>query len=603
MPKSTLDLAKLISLPMAYNANVSWDGSHVAFIWNVTGRMEMYVAELPDGKSRNLSRERLPRSPRTTLVWNRADRRIMFGWDNEGKERHALWSIDVQSGELTQVTDRPDVWHMPIEFSPDDSSLAFLSNCDGPRNLYGLDLKTGAIIALTAFTSVLYNAGQWSPDGTQLLASSNETKNLRNSDIYVVDATGNGIRRVYQGSVGSRDFHLGWLPDGKHIMLTSDVAGIERPGVLELETGEVRWLGQDDISETAADVSKRGRHVLSLRNQNAQMMPIITDLATGEESTLDIAPGFADRAQFALDDTAIVLGHTTPTRQIELVVAPVCGDESHSLTPVDYDTVDSNEFVEPKHITYKSSDGLSIPALLYEPRIASDDLPPAVVEIHGGPWGQARMVFHPLAQFLVAQGFVVLIPNFRGSTGYGRKFFDASYKDWGGGDLQDVVAGAEYLIREGKADPERIACFGGSYGGYMTYMAMTKAPDVWKAGVAWVGLTDLLAAHAAGPPSLSQVYELMMGDPVENEALWRDRSPIHFAENLKAKLLIIHGVNDPRCPISHARTFRDRLLKHGFVEGEGFDYVELDKIGHGSSDIEQTLHTFRTIIDFLIENV
>ena len=184
-----------------------------------------------------------------------------------------------------------------------------------------------------------------------------------------------------------------------------------------------------------------------------------------------------------------------------------------------------------------------------------------------------------------------------------RKFFDASYKDWGGGDLQDVVAGAEYLIREGKVDPERIACFGGSYGGYMTYMAVTKTPDVWKAGVAWVGLTDLLAAHEESPAGLKQVYELMMGDPVENEALWRDRSPIHFGENLKAKLLIIHGVNDPRCPISQARTFRDRLLEHGFVEGDDFDYVELDKIGHGSSDIEQALHTFRTITDFLIENV
>ena len=90
MPKSTLDLAKLISLPMAYDAKVSWDGSHVAFVWNVTGRMEIYVAELPEGVPRNLSRERLPRSLRTTLAWNRAGTKIMFGWDNEGKERHAL---------------------------------------------------------------------------------------------------------------------------------------------------------------------------------------------------------------------------------------------------------------------------------------------------------------------------------------------------------------------------------------------------------------------------------------------------------------------------------------------------------------------------------
>jgi dipeptidyl aminopeptidase/acylaminoacyl peptidase len=213
------------------------------------------------------------------------------------------------------------------------------------------------------------------------------------------------------------------------------------------------------------------------------------------------------------------------------------------------------------------------------------------------------MGFRAFIQYLVAQGFAVLMPDFRGSTGYGREFFDGNYKDWGGGDLQDVVAGAEYLIREGKADPARIACFGGSYGGYMTYMAMTKTPEVWKAGVAWVGLTDLLTAYEESPPPLRQVYELMMGHPVENEALWRDRSPIHFAENLKGKLLIIHGVNDPRCPISQARCFRDRLLEHGFVEGEAFEYIELDKVGHGSSDIEQSIHTHQMIADFLIKNV
>jgi len=118
-----------------------------------------------------------------------------------------------------------------------------------------------------------------------------------------------------------------------------------------------------------------------------------------------------------------------------------------------------------------------------------------------------------------------------------------------------------------------------------------------------VGLTDLLAAYEESLPPMKQVYELMMGDPIENEGLWRDRSPIHFAENLKAKLLIIHGINDPRCPISQARAFRDRLVEHGFVDGDDFEYVELDKIGHGSSDLQQNIHTQQTIADFLIENV
>jgi len=603
MPKSTLDLAKLLSLPVASRATVSWDGSHVAFVWNVTGRMEIYVAKLPDGMPRNLSCERLPRSLRTTLVWNRAGTAIAFGWDVEGKEMHALWSIAVSSGELSPLTDAPGVWHMPCEFSPDDSSLVLFSNREGSRNLYKLDLATKGITVLTSFEAPHYSTGRWSPDGTKVLASSNETEDLRNSDIYVADAAGSGVQRVYQGKVGSRDMACAWLPDGQHILMTSDVSGIETPGVLDIDSGDVRWLGQDGIGETAADISRSGLYVLSLRNQDALETPIITNLETGEEATLDLPPGVTLRPQFALNDTAAVLGHITPTRQLELCVTPIAKGKTQSLTPIDYGSMDPDCFVEPRHVTYESSDGLAIPAILYEAQPKGSALPPAIVEFHGGPWGQARRLFTPWVQYWVSHGFTVLIPNFRGSTGYGRRFFDGNYRDWGGGDLQDVVSGAEYLIQKGLADPQRIACYGGSYGGYLTYMALTKTPEVWKAGVAWVGLTDLLAAYEESPPPLRQVYELMMGDPIQNVALWRDRSPIHFAEHLKAKLLIIHGVNDPRCPISQARAFRDRLLEHGFVEGEAFEYVELDRIGHGSSAIEQQLHTYQLISKFLIESI
>lgn len=603
MPKSTLDLAKLLSLPAAYYGTVSWDGSQVAFIWNVTGRMEIYVADLPDGVPRNLSQGRLPKSLRTNLVWNRRGTRIVFGWDDDGTERHALWSLNVASGELSQLTKSPDVWHMPCEFSPDDSSILLFSDRDGSRNLYKFDIQTAAMTSLTKFSAQQYSAGRWSPDGTQVLSSSNETDDLRNCDIYIADADGNGVRRIYQGRIGSRDIACAWFPDGKRILLTSDLSGIEKPGILDLETGNASWLGLNDVSETAADVSRNGQYVLSLRNQDALETPIITDLETAEERTLDIPPGVTRKPQFALDDTAVVLGHITPTRQLELCVVPLDNGKTRSLTPIDYGSMDPKGFVEPQHITYESPDGWIVPAILYESHTRGESPPPAVVYCHGGPWAQARRFFVPWIQYWVSRGFTVLIPNFRGSTGYGREFFDGNYKDWGGGDLQDVVAGAEYLAREGLADPKRIACHGGSYGGYLTYMALTKTPDVWKAGIASVGLTDLLAAYDESPPPMRQVFELMMGNPVENEALWRDRSPIHFAENLKAKLLIIHGANDPRCPISQARAFRDRLLENGFTEGEHFEYVELDKVGHGSSDLQHQINTQQRIADFLIENV
>ena len=603
MPKSTIELEKLLSLPSASCPVVSHDGRRVAFYWNVTGRTELYVADLPDGQPVQVTHGELPRAIRTSIVWNRAGTKLVFGKDVDGNERNDIWWIDVESGEVRQLTNTPTAWEIALEFSPSDRWLSFLSSRDGYQNLYKLDVESLDVVRLSNFAASVFTSGQWNPDGQSLLLSTNESKDLKNVDVYTVDAEGEEVRRIFRGREGSRDVPLAWLPDGKRVVVTSDASGVNRPAVVNVQSGDVRWLGVERVEEKACDVSKDGRHLLSLRNRDASITPVVTEIETGKEYPLIDALGFTYWAGFALDGAVAVIDRSTPTRKPELFVVPIGEGDLRSLTPIDYGTIDPAEFVEPSHIHYESPDGLSIPAILYEPRGTGGERPPAVVEIHGGPWGQCYLAFYDVVQYLVSRGFTVLQPNFRGSTGHGRAFTDLNSMDWGGGDLQDVVAGVEYLTREGKADPGRIAAYGGSYGGYMTYMALTKAPELWKAGVAWIGLTDLLAAYEESTPDMRYILRLMMGNPEENEDLWRDRSAIHFAENLKAKLLMIHGVNDARCPVSQARAFRDRLLELGYEEGTDFEYVELGKVGHGSSDIEERLETSETIVRYLEENV
>ncbi len=603
MPKSTIELKGLLSLPTARAPAISHDGGRVAFYWDVTGRMELYVAELPDGEPIRMTDGELPRAIRGGIVWNRSGTKVAFIKDVDGNEKFDIWTLDIESREVRQLTDAPNAREVALEFSPDDRWLSFLSTRDGQQNLYKLDAESGDVVRLTDFAASVFHSGQWSPDGRSLLLSTNESEDLRNVDVYVVDADRMAPRRVFQGRLGSRDFPVAWLPDGKHIVVTSDATGVNRPGIVDINTGDVHWLGAEDVEERASDVSNDGRHLLSLRDQEASVVPIVTDLATGGGHALLDTPGFTYWAEFALDRTAAVIDRSSPTRKGELFVVPVDGRESRSLTPIDYGTIDPDEFVEPQRTRYVSPDGLEIAAILYEPPDRRETPPPAIVHLHGGPWGQSYLAFYDIVQYLVSRGFVVLQPDFRGSTGYGRAFTDLNYMDWGGGDLEDVIAGVEYLVREEKADPERIAAYGGSYGGYLTYIALVKAPDLWKAGVARNGVTDLLAMYEASPPSLRYILRLMMGDPAENEALWRDRSAIHFAGDLKAKLLMIHGVNDARCPVGQARAFRDRLLELGYEAGADFEYVELDRIGHGSSDIGDRIGTDRTIARFLEENV
>jgi dipeptidyl aminopeptidase/acylaminoacyl peptidase len=235
--------------------------------------------------------------------------------------------------------------------------------------------------------------------------------------------------------------------------------------------------------------------------------------------------------------------------------------------------------------------------------LPQDAKAPAIVIVHGGPTGQFFRGFDPFVQVLVDRGYVVLQPNVRGSTGYGVEFRDMNLNDWGGGDLEDVAAGVDYLASLGTVDPSRVAVFGGSYGGYMTFMAVVKQPELWKAGIAWIGITDLHRLYDKSMEHFKYYLRTLMGDPQENAELWKDRSAINFVENLKAKLLILHGVNDPRCPVEQSRIFRDRMLELGYKEGDDFEYIEFADVGHASSDIGQKTATYKLIADFLERTV
>ncbi|MHA1307630.1 MAG: alpha/beta hydrolase family protein, partial [Candidatus Heimdallarchaeota archaeon] len=164
---------------------------------------------------------------------------------------------------------------------------------------------------------------------------------------------------------------------------------------------------------------------------------------------------------------------------------------------------------------------------------------------------------------------------------------------------QDVVYAKKYLESLPYVDPNRIGVGGGSYGGFMTFIAVTKAPEHWKAGFAWIGISDLISMFDESMPHFKYFLSRQMGSPVTDKELWEDRSAINFAENMTAKLLILHGTNDPRCPISQARIFRDKLVELGKEEGKDFEYVEYDEVGHGGfSDIETRKKSVKAMTEF-----
>lgn len=595
-----IPLEELAKLPSFYQPTLSWGRDRVAFYWDKTGRVELYVMDLKDRKPRQLSHGEVPRALRAGFVWDRNDQTIIFAKDKDGNEQHDLYQIDAQTGKVQQLTDDPKCQEYPVEVSPDKKWLTVLTNKRGQLNLFKMKLDGSEYVQLTHYKNPVFGGGLWSPDGEFIAYNVNESPDLNNIDIYVMRSDGSEPQRVLRVKEGSHDEVAAWSPDGRFLAVTSDASGVNRPGLLDLRDNSVHWLGEEGINETAVSFSKKGQYLVCLRNQDSQIRPVLYDTKTGQRRDLKLPAGVAIGSDFVNNDRELLTLYSTPTRRAELVLYDLGSDCYETLLPAEYGSIDPNIFVESEHIRYRSFDGLQIPALLYKPRqIPKDKKLPAVVMVHGGPTAQVFRVFHPYAQFLVDRGYVVLEPNIRGSTGYGVKFRDLNRNDWGGGDLEDVAHGAEYLKSLPYVDPKRLAVCGGSFGGYMTFMQAVKKPDLWKAASAWVGVTHLRKLYDSSMEHFKYYFRVQMGDPEKNAQLWEERSALNFAGQLKAKLQIVHGVNDPRCPVEQSRIFRDKLLQLGYQEGKDFEYVEFGDIGHGSQDIEHKIRWYKQLADFL----
>jgi dipeptidyl aminopeptidase/acylaminoacyl peptidase len=595
-----IPLEELASLPSFYFVEPSHRGDRVGFYWDKSGRMELYLLDLPAGKPYQLSHGEVPRALRAGFVWSRDGRRIVFAKDEEGNEQHDLYAIDTQSGLLHQITDTPQAQEFPLEFSPDDQWLTMASNRDGQLNLYKIRPDGSEIVTLTEFGNPVLSGGIWDREGKRIAFTVNETADLRNQDIYLVNTDGSGLRRLLQVKPGSQEAVVEWLPTGRHLAITSDASGVNRPGILDIEAGSVRWLGEGEVEETAVGVSKDGKWFLTLRNQDATIRAILYEIQTGKAREIELPIGVVSEPKFVLHDSALLMSYTSTISRPEMVIYELESGRKRTVLPAEYGSIDPRVFRPERYITYRSFDGLEIPALLYTPQgQPGGERLPAIVIVHGGPTWQFFRGFDPFAQFLVNRGFVVLEPNIRGSTGYGVEFRDLNLRDWGGGDLEDVAAGAEYLKTLPLVDPERIGIFGGSYGGYMTFMQAVKKPNLWKAAVAWIGITDLNRMYKSSMEHFKYFLRWQMGNPQENATLWKERSAINYAGNLQAKLLIVHGANDPRCPVEQARIFRDKLLELGYKEGEDFEYREFADEGHGSTDIAQKIRAYKLLADFM----
>ncbi|MDP9161125.1 MAG: S9 family peptidase [Acidobacteriota bacterium] len=350
--------------------------------------------------------------------------------------------------------------------------------------------------------------------------------------------------------------------------------------------------------------SPDGKQVTWSANVEGNDEIYLRNLLTGKTTTLPIPQGWNELAgepALSHDGTRILYFHNGPTAAGDLWVHYVATGKSQQITHSMMAGVHSEDMVEPVLVKYPSRDGKwTISAFVYVPyNMQRNGQNAAIVYVHGGPTSQTVNSFNRFIQHMVNQGYMVIAPNYRGSTGYGKEFQQANLFDMGGGDLQDVLSAADWIKQTGFLDPKKLVLMGGSYGGYLTMMGVTKAPEVWAAGVPIVPFVNWFTEIKNEDPVLQQSDLATMGDLEKNKDLYQDRSPIFFVDAIKAPLLLLAGGNDPRCPKSEAQQVVDAIKKRGGVA----EYKVYENEGHGFARVENQVDAYRRVADFVKAHV
>lgn len=582
-------------------ATWSPDGKRIAFVTNISGRSNIWLESSEAGWPSQLT---VSDQRQADPNWSPNGKWIAFASDHDGNEQWDLFIVSPETGEVVNLTNTPEAAELGAVWSPDSRYLAYevKPRASSSYEINILDVLTKRYRALTQGTpKELSNSGPiWSKDG-KWIAYTQENAAGKDANVFLAETaggktvnltphTGEAIYRVTDVS-----------PDGKQLLITSNVSGFDNPGLLEVATKKIQWLTHEKWPVQTGTFSRDGRQLVWAENVDGDTQLVIYETASKQSRVIPLLPGVNHSAgsasSFSPDGRRLLYSHNGPTAPEDLWTYDFSSRESKQLTHSLLAGVSAEDMVEPFLAHFPSRDGKwQISAFVYVPHNAPrDHTHPAVVYVHGGPQSQTMNSFSRVVQYLTNQGYLVIAPNYRGSSGYGKAFMDANRFDMGGGDLQDVLAAADWIQKTGYVDAKKLVIMGGSYGGFMTMMALTKAPEVWAAGVAIVPFVNWFTEVENEDPQLREYDLATMGDPVKNKDLWEDRSPINAVDRIKAPVLLLAGGNDPRCPQSEAQQVADAIKK----KGGAADLKVYENEGHGFARVEDQVDAYTRVGEFL----
>lgn len=576
------------------------NGQEIVYQSNASGRTNLWKMRADGSAAVQLSHSD---DRQFSATWSPDGKWIVYQQDGGGSEIWDLFAVPATGGEPVNLTNTEKIAESNPLWSPDGTRIAIsYKPKESPvTDIAIFDWQARQVKKLTNEQEQdrRWTHAAWTRDGKFILATRGNAQST-DSDVYLIEVSSGKAEKLTSHS-GQQLFRAADItPDGKTALISSNEQdGFGNVALLDISSKTLRWITDTHWEADGDSFSPDGKQFTYLINEDGRTHAFIADTATGKSHPLNMPEGLTSfdgrPTTFSPDGDKVLFTHQSSRRPNDIWSYALRDGKALQLTKSASPNIDASLLPQSQLVTYKSVDGTMISAFVWVPfNLKHDGSNAAVVLPHGGPTGQTPDSFNRTTAALATRGYICIAPNVRGSTGYGKKFQEMNIKDLGGGDLQDEIYGVKFLEASGYVDAKRVGITGGSYGGYMTLMAIGKTPDVWAAAVEQYGIINWLTMLQHEDAFLQQYEKSLLGDPEKDRQIYEDDSPLKYIRNEKAPLLVLQGENDPRVPKEEAEQVVD-ILKQ---QGRTVDVHYYPKEGHGFSKRENQIDALKRTTDW-----
>jgi dipeptidyl aminopeptidase/acylaminoacyl peptidase len=584
----------------AFGPTWSPDGKEIVFTSNLTGRDNLWKVSSSGGWPIQLTQSD---DRQYNAVYSPDGKWIVFQQDKGGDELWDLYAVPSAGGDVINLTNTSDIREENPLWSPDGNTIAiaYKPKSSPIYDVALLDFKTKSIHNITneKMSSFGWSPICWSRDGKYLFANRIDAGST-DADISQINITTGELENLTQHKGKTLYLCSSVSANGKTLLITTNEKnGYQNVALLDIPTKKLKFVTDTQWEAYAGSFSPDGKFFTYLINADGRTTVYIANIETGQPNKLNIPDGLNYPAgipsAYSPGGDRLIISHESSTKPQDLWIYEVSKKRSYQLTFSALASLNTMPLPPSKIVHYKSFDGKMISAFLWIPyNLKRDSSNAALVLPHGGPTGQTVDSWNRKVSALASKGYICIAPNVRGSTGYGMDFQKANYKDLGGGDLQDELYAVKFLKSTGYVNPQKIGITGGSYGGFMTLMAIGKTPEVWGAGVELYGIVNWFTLYQHSDPSLDEYLISILGDPVKDSLNYASCSPLKYIHQVKCPLLVLQGDNDPRVPKEEAEQIVDILKNDGRTVAAHYYPNE----GHGFAKRENQIDAIKRTIDW-----